>query len=294
MSIHTQTQSKETPVGNTVDTLIPKKFSWINVLFFVGLYGSGIALSLYYVFKYGVKASDLLIFFVMYALTAIAVTAGYHRYFSHRAFKAHPVIEYFFAIFGAAAVQNNLLVWCSEHRYHHLYTDTDADPYSAKKGFWWSHIGWLFFEPIRPRQLPNVLDLKKNPVVEWQVKYFYLLLAVFGFGLPAIVGLIFDRPFGGLVWGGFIRVIVGHQATCLVNSAAHFFGSQPHTTRYTARNSFLVALLTSGEGYHNFHHAYPSDYRNGHKWYHWDPTKWFIVTTSLFGLSRDLRRVYDR
>jgi stearoyl-CoA desaturase (delta-9 desaturase) len=123
----------------------------------------------------------------------------------------------------------------------------------------------------------------------WQHRHYVTLALAVGLGLPFLVGLCFGRPWGGLIWGGLIRVVVVHHATFLINSAAHTTGRQTHSDATSARDSWWLPIVSFGEGYHNFHHTYPSDYRNGAAWYHWDPTKWAIKALSLSGLTWNLR-----
>jgi stearoyl-CoA desaturase (delta-9 desaturase) len=129
-----------------------------------------------------------------------------------------------------------------------------------------------------------------NRLVRWQYRFHGWLGIIVGLGLPTAIGALFGRPIGGLLWGGFLRIVVIHHTTFMVNSVAHLWGTRPYTEENSARDNGWLALITNGEGYHNFHHRFPSDFRNGVRWYHWDPTKWLIACMGFVGLARDLRR----
>ena len=230
-----------------------------------------------------------LLFLSMYALVGMSICAGYHRFFSHKSYEASPVVQAFFAFFGAMAAQNSILWWSSGHRIHHRYVDQDWDPYNIRRGFWWAHILWVFYRnPAKP-SFDNVVDLQKNSIVRWQDRWHKVILILGGFGLPTLVGALFGHPVAGLLWGGFLRVAVIHHTTFFVNSLAHKVGSRRYNPDVSARDSWLVALVSLGEGYHSFHHRFPADFRNGIRWYHWDPAKWFIRGLRAVGLASALR-----
>lgn len=225
----------------------------------------------------------------MYFLVGISICAGYHRFFSHKSYEASRPVQIFYAIFGAMAAQNSILWWSSSHRTHHHYVDRDWDPYSIKRGFWWAHILWIFHKHEAPDVEGNAPDLLKNPIVQWQARWYKTLLLVGGFGLPALIGAFFGDWVAGLLWGGFLRLVIVHHTTFFVNSLAHYIGEPRYNADISARDNWAVALLTLGEGYHSFHHRFPADFRNGIRWFHWDPAKWFIGGLSLMHLTSDLR-----
>lgn len=233
------------------------------------------------------------LFSVFYVVSNMAITCGYHRYFAHRSYDAHPVLEFLYTFFGSGAFQGSVLEWSADHRIHHLKVDTDQDPYSIKKGFWYAHIGWLFVKSYEDIEFPK--DLASKKVLQFQHKHYALVSTVIGFGLPWIAGEMLGLGLGGLIFGGVLRVVCTQHSTFFVNSFAHTFGKQPYSTEHTAKDSFIVALLTFGEGYHNYHHEFQSDYRCAIKWYQWDPSKWTIRTFWLLGLVSKLRKVshYD-
>ena len=225
--------------------------------------------------------------------TGFSITLGYHRLFSHATFRAKLPVRLFTLIFGAAAFENSVLMWASEHRRHHKHVDHDEDPYDITKGFFHAHIGWLLFKLWPQPPFDNVADLKKDRLVMWQHRYIHLLAVVMSFGLPALLGGLWDGwagALGGFLIGGVAKVVVLQHGTFLINSACHTIGRQPYSTRCSARDSFLLALFTGGEGYHNFHHEFQHDYRNGVKPWQWDPTKWLIWSLSKLGLTSGLRR----
>ncbi len=195
-----------------------------------------------------------------------------------------------FLLLGAAALQAPVLDWVSEHRDHHRFVDRNADPYNIIKGFFWAHMGWTFYRYSEPRRCDNIPDLVNNKLLLAQQRYHLPLGIIVGFGLPFLVGMAYGRPWGGLLWGGPLRLVIAHHLTFLVNSAGHYFGRQPYSDCNSSRDSVLLSLVTLGEGYHNFHHTFPGDYRNGVRWYDWDPTKWWIFSLSLVGLTWKLNR----
>ncbi len=225
----------------------------------------------------------------MYGAVGISICAGYHRFFSHKSYEASRPVQVFYAIFGAMAAQNSILWWSSSHRMHHQYVDRDWDPYSIKRGFWWAHILWIFQKHDSPDAEANAPDLLANPIVQWQNRWYKFLVTVVGFGLPTLIGALFGDAIAGLLWGGFLRLVVVHHTTFFVNSLAHYVGKPTYNADVSARDNWAVALLTLGEGYHSFHHRFPADFRNGIRWFHWDPAKWFIASLRGLGLASDLR-----
>lgn len=226
---------------------------------------------------------------ILWAMTGMSITAGYHRLFSHRSYKASAPVRAAFALLGGATWQNSIVEWCSDHRRHHRLVDTDADPYNAKKGFWWSHIGWIMVEK-RSNDFSNVRDLLNDPICKFQHDHYYKITIPFNVGVPVILGLIFGDVLGMLLFAGLVRVVLVHHITFSINSFAHMFGHQNWSRENSARDSWLLSLFTFGEGYHNYHHAFETDYRNGPVWYNFDPSKWTVWSLSQVGLTRDMRR----
>ena len=262
---------------------------WVNILFLALTPVLGVAGTAAYAIVYGVRWWEPALFLTLFSLVSFSVTAGYHRCFSHKAYASHPFLQAYYLFFGAMAMQNSALKWSADHRDHHRYVDKDWDPYSIKRGGLSAHVLWLFFKEPSERTYENVPDLQSNRLVAWQYRWNNWIGIVAGLGIPTLIGALFGRPIGGLLWGGFLRIVVIHHTTFLVNSVAHLYGTRPYTEENSARDNGLLAFITNGEGYHNFHHKFPSDFRTGVRWYQWDPTKWFIATLHLVGLARDLK-----
>jgi stearoyl-CoA desaturase (Delta-9 desaturase) len=247
-----------------------------------------------YLWYFGLDWFQVALFFALFLGTGFSITLGYHRLFSHITFQASWPIRLFTLLFGAAAFENSVVMWASEHRRHHKYVDHDKeDPYSISKGFWYAHIGWLLFKLKPDPPFDNVADLQKDPLVRLQHRYIHLIAVTMGFFLPAVLGGVWDGwsgALGGFLLAGVARIVMVQHGTFLINSACHVMGRQTYSTKCSARDSWLLALFTFGEGYHNYHHEFQYDYRNGVKPWHIDPTKWIIWSLSKLGLVRNLRR----
>jgi stearoyl-CoA desaturase (delta-9 desaturase) len=236
------------------------------------------------------------VFFGLFMLcTGVGITGGYHRMWAHRAYSAHWSVRLFYMLFGAMALQQTILIWASQHRVHHQNVDdVEVDPYSAKRGFWFSHIGWILRNyPSGEVDFSNVRDLQRDPIVAFQHKYYVPITLAMNVGLPLALGAAFGDLWGVFLLAGVLRLVINHHVTFFINSLAHMWGSQPYTDENTARDNHVLALITYGEGYHNFHHIFANDYRNGVKWWQIDPTKWLIATLSWVGLASNLKRVPD-
>lgn len=247
----------------------------------------------WYSWNYDFSTAAWVSFFIIFPLNGLSITAGYHRLWSHRAYEASWPVRFVLMIFGTMAVQNSILFWSAGHRNHHRFVDdVDLDPYSAKRGFWFSHMGWMLRDyPSGHLDYKNVPDLKKDKMVMFQHKHYNLLAALANFGIPLAIGYMSGDVWGVFLLAGLLRLVISHHFTFFINSWAHISGSQPYTDQNTARDNPVMALFTWGEGYHNFHHIFQYDYRNGVKWWHYDPTKWLIYGMSKLGLARKLRRI---
>ncbi|KAK2807285.1 stearoyl-CoA 9-desaturase [Emmonsiellopsis sp. PD_5] len=232
------------------------------------------------------------IFAVFYYFnTGLGITAGYHRLWSHRSYRASIPLKIYLAAVGVGAIQGSIRWWSRGHRAHHRYTDTERDPYSVRKGFWYSHLGWMVMKQ-NPKNIgrADITDLNEDPIVTWQHRYYIPAVLFMGLGLPMVVcGGIWGDWVGGLLYAGVIRAMFVQQATFCVNSLAHWLGEQPFDDRHSPRDHLVTALVTLGEGYHNFHHEFPSDYRNAIEWWQYDPTKWAIWSWKMLGLAYDLK-----
>lgn len=226
--------------------------------------------------------------------TIMSITLGYHRLFSHLSFKAKWPVRFVTLLFGAASFENSCLSWASDHRHHHKNCDHDGDPYDISRGFFYAHVGWLLFK-LDPMPLQNnVNDLKKDKLVMWQDKWVHLIGLIVGLVIPPMIGYYFygaQGAIGMLLLTGFLRIVVVMHCTFFINSLCHTIGTRPYNSDNSARDSAIMALFTCGEGYHNYHHSFQHDYRNGVKPWQFDPTKWMIWTLSKLGLASNLRRV---
>lgn len=274
-------------------TPLLQRINWVNTIFLIL---SPILVAVFVPLDIVLRGFDyrfLVLFLISCVFSSISITGGYHRLFAHRSYEASKLVQLFYLIFGAAALQGSALKWATDHRRHHKHTDTDVDPYSVKRGFFHAHIGWVFMKEVPEYKNKFVPDLQKKPLVAWQHKYYGPLLVGVGFLLPTLVGAYFGHAWGGLIFGGFARVVVTHHCTFFINSVCHMWGQQPYSDKTSAKDNFIMAFFTYGEGFHNFHHRFEADYRNGIRWYHWDPTKWFIKMLSYFKLTSNLRKVRD-
>lgn len=266
--------------------------NWTNLLFLVltlliGIIATGFIVS-YRILSW---KTVLLAFFFLF-LTGISITAGYHRLFSHRSYQACWLVRLLFLLFATAAFEGSVLQWCTDHRNHHRYTDTERDPYNIHKGFWYAHMGWIFTLDEKKRQFDNVQDLMQDPLARFQHRFLTPLSIFMGFILPALIAWFFwGDLLGGFFIAGALRIALIQQMTFSINSVCHLFGKRMYSDRCTARDNWITAFFTLGEGFHNFHHQFPLDYRNGIRFYHFDPTKWFIWLLARSGLAYNLKRV---
>ncbi|MEG3766994.1 acyl-CoA desaturase [Alteromonas sp. 14N.309.X.WAT.G.H12] len=242
----------------------------------------------------GFETTEVVVAVVLFYFTGMSITAGYHRLWSHKTYDANIVVRIILAIGGAMALQNSILHWSSDHRIHHRHVDdNDKDPYSAKKGLWFAHIGWMLreYQTHRYNDYSNCRDLQKDPVVMWQHKYYLAIVLIANFGITGLLGWLNGDVLSMMLVAGVFRLFLVHHVTFFINSLAHFWGSQPFTDKNTARDNSILAFFTFGEGYHNYHHIFEYDYRNGIYWWQFDPTKWLIRGLSMVGLAHNLRRV---
>lgn len=239
---------------------------------------------------YGYTWLDWTMFGVLYVMTGLGITVGYHRLMAHRSFDCPGWVKAGFLVAGGWALENSALKWAADHIRHHASCDQEADPYNAKRGFWYSHCGWLFFHDVHANE-KYASRLRQDPIVMWQHRY-YLPIVLSGLGLTFVVGFLHNGWIGGL--GCFLLAGVGRtfavlNSTFCINSICHIWGRQPHGQADSSRDSWLVSLVTFGEGYHNYHHTFQSDYRNGPRWYNFDPSKWLIFALSKLKMASSLR-----
>src|SRR5260370_6883576 len=240
-----------------MNELRPKK-NWLTILFLsltrvIGVFGTAA-----YALVNGVRWWEPALFLTLFALVSFSVTAGYHRCFAHKSYVSHPFLQSCYLFLGAMALQNSALKWSSDHRDHHRYVYKDWDPYSIKRGGLFAHILWLFYAEPAERTFENVPDLQSNPRVRWQYRWNNWIGIVGGLGIPTLIGAFFGRPLGGLLWGGFLRIVVIHHPTFLVNSVPHLYGSRPSPPENSPPPHGRPALLTPAEGSPHSHHNLPS------------------------------------
>jgi stearoyl-CoA desaturase (delta-9 desaturase) len=268
-----------------------RRLLWHNILFMTLNPLAALVLTPIYLASHGFSWGLLTLLIITYSISNMVITCGYHRYFAHRSYEVHPLIEFLYIFVGAGAFQGSVLAWATDHRRHHREVDSDADPYSINKGFWYAHLTWMFTESDHPEAKSFPKDLTKNKWIVFQHEYYVWIATFMGFIVPGLIGLVCGFGFwGGAIIGGSLRIALSQHSTFLINSAAHTFGERPYTDKNSARDSVIMAFLTFGEGYHNFHHHFQADYRNGVCWYHWDPTKWWIKSLATIGLAWRLKR----
>lgn len=270
------------------------KIWWSNIAFFLGTHLAALV-GVYFWPVYARPPATLWLAFASWQLSCFGITIGYHRLYSHKSFRACLPLRLLLAALGTAAHQGSIRWWCLRHRLHHRFTDDPIhDPYAATRGLLYSHVGWIFLKPTYGKlDLIETDDLDNDPVVRIQHRYYHLLALLLGFCLPAVAGSLWEDAFGGFIWGGLVaRVFVWH-CTFFVNSLAHWNGLQPYSDENTSRGNLVLALLTCGEGNHNFHHAFPHDFRSGPSLTDWDPSKWAILLFHYFGFATKLRRAKD-
>jgi len=258
--------------------------NWPTLLFILGTTAGALAWPLY-AYWYGVTAFQICLAVVYYFATGMSITVGYHRLIAHRTFQCAPWVKVVLLVTGAAAWQGSALEWAAEHVQHHAHIDTERDPYNIKRGFWYAHVGWLVRKRDLPKELvPNYLKADRLVVVQDEV--YVPLAIVVSFVVPLLLAGV-----GGLLLAGAVRVVAVHHTTWLINSWAHTGTKRPYNPIVSAVDNWLLALFTFGEGWHNYHHAFPGDYRNGVGRLDWDPSKWTIWLLARVGAAWGLKRI---
>ena len=283
----------DTDISQLGTTKKAPQLDWVNTIFLTTTPIAAIVLSWVFFKNNGLVWSQVALAVIFYFITGMSITGGYHRLFSHRAYKANNFVKLMYLLFGAATFQNSALKWAADHRVHHNHVDGEKDPYNISKGFWYAHIGWIFYqEKVEDPKFPK--DLTNDKLVLWQHKYYWIVSIVMGFGLPTLIGHFLGSALGGFALAGLARIVFVHHCTFFINSLCHIVGTRPYTDTNTARDSAVMAVFSYGEGYHNYHHYFPTDYRNGIRWFHFDPTKWLIKTLSYVGFTNDLKKVPEK
>ena len=269
-----------------------KEFDPVTFSFMVG-YHLLLAISLpLYLMHRSAPMSAWVIAGILFILSGLSITAGYHRLYSHTAYKANPIVEAFFLFFGAIAIENSAIKWSFEHRLHHAFCDSERDPYNINEGFWYAHILWLFRKQEKiDKKVVNDLFANKKTLFQHNN---YLLIAFGGNVLLSLIfGYMMNDYLAAFIITWLLRMFVLHHATWFINSLAHTWGTNSYSNEHTAMDNMLISFLTFGEGYHNYHHTFGHDYRNGVKWFNFDPTKWLIWTLSKLGLAKNLKRANE-
>jgi stearoyl-CoA desaturase (delta-9 desaturase) len=231
----------------------------------------------------GVTTKALVLCAVLYFGRMFFITAGYHRYFSHKSYKTNRVFQFILALGGASAAQKGALWWASHHRLHHRYSDTELDIHSPQKGFWWSHVGWILANKYKDTDYDLIKDFSKYPELVWLNKHDWVAPWALGFASYFIAG------WSGLLIGFFLSTVLLWHGTFTVNSLNHVFGKRRYATTDTSRNSAILAIWTMGEGWHNNHHYYAASARQGFFWWEFDFSYYVLKGLSFVGVVRDLK-----
>jgi stearoyl-CoA desaturase (Delta-9 desaturase) len=228
----------------------------------------------------GVTLTALILAFVTFTVRMFCITGGYHRYFSHKSYRLARVPQFVLAFGGTMASQKGPLWWAAHHRNHHRFSDTERDIHSPKRGFWWSHVGWILCDAYNESDRNQIRDFAKYPEIRFIDKHDWIGPWTLG-ALCFLIG-----GWSGLLIGFFASTVVLWHVTFTVNSVAHVFGRRAYETTDTSRNTLLIALATGGEGWHNNHHAHPTSARHGLAWYEFDPSWLLVKALRFFGVAK--------
>lgn len=272
---------------------------WVKVVYFIILHIAAVygLVKLVTGFRGGIHSHTIKLVFVFYFMGAFGVTAGVHRYWSHRSYEAAWPFKMLLTFFFTIANQGSIWHWCRDHVVHHKYSETIADPHDARRGFFFAHIGWLLVkkqpEVITAGNSFQLAWLKNDPFVWWQHKYYSCLSVLCCFVLPTLIAATWGDASGGLWLGGFGTHVFGLHCTWLVNSAAHLWGKHPYDPKINPAENPFVALLSVGEGWHNWHHTFPQDYAASEYGmsFCYNPTKLFLDACAKLGLVYNRKRV---
>lgn len=265
------------------------EINWGPVTFLVTYQALLLLLLPFYFYFYTPSLGVVISAVVLLYVTGLSITGGYHRYYAHKSYRTGSFVEALMLFFGAMTAQGSALRWAFDHRIHHAHVDTDNDPYSIKKGFWYAHCMWIL---EKPREIdPKIVsDLMKNKLVMFQHNNYKSLMIGSNALVVIFFGWLFSDFLGSFAIILWLRMFVLHHFTWFINSLAHTWGEKPFCLEQSAVDNYFLSMLTFGEGYHNYHHTFANDYRNGIRWYHFDPTKWLIWTLHKVGLAHGLKR----
>jgi stearoyl-CoA desaturase (delta-9 desaturase) len=276
--------------------------TWLLNLIAVVVPFVGLVAAIVFVWGWGFSWVHLGLLLGMYLVTALGITVGYHRLFTHRSFETNRVVEFILAILGSMAVEGPMVKWVAMHRRHHQHSDQPDDPHSPHqqgpgllgliRGLWHAHLGWIF-KPDPPALARYARDLLRDRPLRVASALFPLWVVV-GLLLPAVLGGLLTWSWTGallgLVWGGLARIFLVHHVTWSVNSVCHLWGSQPYREHDHSRNNIFFGLLALGEGWHNNHHAFPTSARHGLRWWQVDVSYWFIRALALVRLAWNVKK----
>jgi len=280
-----------------LDPALAHRFDWFHAIPFASIHVGALL-----VIFAGWSWTAVVFAFLTYAIRFFAITGFYHRYFSHRTFKTWRIVQFIFAAIGCSTAQRGPLWWAAHHRHHHVHSDDEEDLHSPMQhGILWSHCGWFLTPHAYQSNHKLIPDFAKYPELRFLDRFDVITPALLGFamyGLGALIELALPESgvtgFQMLVWGFFISTVAVYHLTFLVNSATHLIGNRRYQTKDDSRNSFVVAMLTMGEGWHNNHHRYPNSTRQGFFWWEIDVTYYGLLFMSMLGLIWDIRPVPKR
>jgi stearoyl-CoA desaturase (delta-9 desaturase) len=265
---------------------------WHIAVWFIAVHLLGVVAILYLLMVL-CSGKTIVLAVSLFVMCHLSITAGVHRLYSHRSYVASKPLELLLLLLSTATFQYSTLVWVYFHRLHHWYSDTDKDPYSVRHGFWWAHFLWILRTP-ETINLQMVKDLERNKLVVWQHRHYHILAVTVGLILPTVLASFWHDALGGLLVGGFLRIMVQYHSTWSINSIAHTFGFRRYFSTGTARLCPYLTISTVGENNHERHHLAHEDYRIGPRWYHLDIGKWFIELCSFLKLAHSLKTVSEK
>ncbi len=269
----------------------PDAIDWTRIVPFIAIH-----LACLFVFAVGVSWTAVLVCVLSYLLRMFAITAFYHRYFSHKTFKTSRTLQFIFAAIGAAATQRGPIWWAAHHRHHHIHSDGEQDTHSPKHGFWHSHLKWFLMKKNFATKSAYVKDLSRYKELNFIDRYDILFPIIYAF-LLFFLGQFLAAQYPQLntsgwqlvIWGYFISTVLLSHVTYCINSLAHVFGFRTYDTADNSRNNFLLAVLTLGEGWHNNHHCCPGSVKQGFQWWQLDFSYYVLLLMNKLGLVWDLK-----
>jgi len=272
----------------------PLQMKWRNVFIFTFLHLSA-AYGMYLTITVA-RPSTLVWAYVLHFLGAVGITAGAHRLWSHRSYKAKTSLRIILMLMDTLAFETDILDWCRDHRVHHRFSETDADPHNARRGFFYAHIGWLFCKKhpdvIEKGRQVDLSDLWADPVVKFQRRHYFKLVFLCWFLLPTYIPhFLWGETVKTAFFVNMLRYCWTLNVTWLVNSAAHLWGTTPYDKTINPRDSYFVSIVASGEGWHNYHHTFPMDYKTAELPYFFNAPTAFISFFARLGLAYDLKSV---